>query len=108
MASHKKLQSVVQSLVQSYASTLNYGPNGYVMGNLALAALKKKRDCLSFSLLKDEAEPKALLVAAVKRSIKARREDFEDLVERNGSSRAFVTEAVMEIRFDLDRASPWS
>jgi hypothetical protein len=80
---------------------MNYGPDGYVMGNLVLAALKKKRPQLQLDLLTGASSPKELLVPGVARSIRWYHAGFPGLVDRSGSSMSFVASASLVITLDL-------
>lgn len=100
MPSHKVLKSVVRSVGDQFTSLMNYSEDDYVMGHLLNAARTSGERTLTVDLLTGRAEPSALLVPAVARSVAWHAEQFPDLVRRSGSDLGFVKKAEMTIEFD--------
>lgn len=98
--SHKVLKSVVRSVADQFTSLMNYADDDYVMGHLLTAARSSGERTLSVDLLTGEAEPPALLVPPVSRSVVRHAKGFPELVHRSGSTVDFVKKAKMTIAFD--------
>jgi hypothetical protein len=109
MPKHKVLQSVAQSVADSFASLMNYGDDDYVLGHLLNAARATGRNDLHVNLLTGEAEPVELLVAPVARSVKWYCSDFPGLVARSGSDLSFVQTAKLQVSFNtaISRPTKW-
>jgi hypothetical protein len=106
MPKHKVLQSVAQSVADSFASLMNYGDDDYVLGHLLNAARVSGRKELHVDLLTGQTEPPQLLVPPVERSVQRYCGDFLGLVDRSGSDRTFVQKAKLRISFDLAVSRP--
>lgn len=100
MPSHKKLKSVVRSVVDQFTSSMNYVDGDYVMGHLLSVCRSTGVTTLEVDLLTGRASPPQLLVEPVIKSIARYAGGFRRLVQRSGSDIAFVKAAAMSVRFD--------
>jgi hypothetical protein len=102
MARYKVLKSVAHSLGHSFASTLNYDTDDYVMGHLLTRARDVREPTLLFDLIAGTAAPESLLVPAVRRAVKRYSEWLPDLVRRHFSDMRYVRAVRMTVSFDLN------
>jgi hypothetical protein len=101
MARYKVLKSVAHSIGHSFASTLNYDTDDYVMGHLLRRAREVREPTLLVDLLTGEAGPGALMTAPLQRAVARYVAWLPDLVHRHFSDMVFVSGARMTVQFDL-------
>ena len=112
MPSHKVLNSVVRSLVESFTSLMNYSGDDYVMGHAVQAAWQSGDTNITANLLTGSISQSRLLVEPVIDSINQYIKGFPSLVERSGSSMEFIKQAELiltidpSIRRPIDNGSP--
>jgi hypothetical protein len=106
MPKHKVLKSVARSVADSFTSTLNWGDDDYVMGNLLEAARSAGQDTLHADLLTGRGNPPELMTPPVAASVRGSARWFPQLVESSGADMDFVTSAHMTIRFDTSIEQP--
>lgn len=110
MARYKVLRSVAHGLGHSFVSTLNWGDDDYVMGNLLRCARQTGADTFWVDLSTGVCGPESLTIPPVKRAAVRYAAWFPKLVERHLSDMRWVSAARLEVRFDLsvERPSKWS
>ena len=106
VARYKVLKSVAHNIAHSFTSTLNWGENDYVMGNLLRRARETGCDTLTIDLLGGEAEPKSLAVPVIRRAARHYADRFRALIAAQGSDLSLVTAALLTVRYDLSVARP--
>jgi hypothetical protein len=97
---YKTLESAAQNFGNSFASTLNYAANDYIMSHLARRALASGQTAMSVDLLSGEAGPPELIAPPVGDSIAARVRRFPSLLVSQRVDPSVVREARMRIVFD--------
>jgi hypothetical protein len=102
MARYKVLKSVAHSIGHSFASTLNYDADDYVMGHLLTRAREVRQPTLLADLMAGTAAPESLLVPPVRRAVSRYSEWLPDLVRRHFSDMKYVRAARMTLSFDLN------
>jgi hypothetical protein len=102
MARYKVLKSVAHSIGHSFASTLNYDADDYVMGHLLTRAREVGQPTLLVDLMTGAAAPESLLVPPVRRAVSRYAEWLPDLVRRHFSDMKYVRGARMTVSFDLN------
>jgi hypothetical protein len=100
MPSHKTINSIVNSLTESFTSLMNYSGNDYILGHIVSNAWKTKDNLIEIDFIKKEYTNNKLVNKFVEKSIKGYINGFEDLVERSNSSMAFIINAKMTIEVD--------
>lgn len=110
MPKRKVLKSVARSAADSFTSTLNWGDDDYVMGNLLEAARATGQTALRADLLSGEGSPPELMIPPVAQSVRSRAEWFPRLVESSGADMEFVRSALLKVHFDISKEKPvhWS
>jgi hypothetical protein len=101
MARYKVLKSVAHSIGHSFASTLNYVADDYVMGHLLTRAREAREPTLLVDLLSGIAAPESLLVPPVRRAVERYSEWLPELVRRHFSDMRYVSAARMTVSYDL-------
>jgi hypothetical protein len=100
MAFHKTLKSVVRGLAESFASTMNYVDDDYVMGHIVRAAWSTGAREFRTDLLTGLSDPSPLLVPPVMRSLAARAGQLQGLLKSSNSDPAFVSVAELLVTVD--------
>jgi hypothetical protein len=106
MARYKVLKSVAHSLGHSFTSTLNWGEDDYVMGNILQRAREVGEGTLKINLMSGKAMPSSLLIPSVERAAQRFAKRLPDLVESHGSDMRYVHSAVMSVVYDLQAKRP--
>jgi hypothetical protein len=106
MASYKVLKSVAHNVGHSFVSLMNYADDDYVMGHVLRFSRLTGHDCLTINLMTGEAAPPELLRAPVSEVPARYSKWFWDLVERQGSDRAYVRSATLNLRYDIATQRP--
>ena len=99
MPSHKVLKGVARSVADQFTSLMNYVDGDYVMGHLLNAVRVSGMRRLDLDLMRGRAMPPEL-------SRDLSWISLPDLVERCGSSMAFVKGATLTVEFDTSVERP--
>jgi len=100
MARYKVLKGVAHNIGHSFTSLMNYMNDDYVMGHILRFARETGQDTLTIDFVKGEAGPSELLGAPISEVPSRYVKVFWDLVERHGSDRSLVQDALLTLRFD--------
>jgi hypothetical protein len=106
MPSHKVLKGIVRSFVESFASSMNYSEDDYVMGHIVEAARRTGATELRVNILTGQLSSSPLAVRPVKASIERRVSYFPQFVAGSSSSMEFITAAEMVITVDPTKNRP--
>ena len=106
MISHKPLKSISHNFGHSFISLMNYINDDYFLGHLLKQSRQTKISKLTIDILKNSAEPTALLTTSIIASIGYWNKWFPTLVENSGSTMDFISSAIMTIDFDLQVTRP--
>jgi hypothetical protein len=100
---YKVLKSAAHNFGRSFASTLNWRGNDYVMSHLARAVVTSGEVELSVDLLSGQAQPTALLDGPVQASVTDYVRWFPDLLRSQRVVPEAVRAATMRMRFQPER-----
>jgi hypothetical protein len=103
MARYKVLKSVAHSLCHSFVSTLNWGEDDYVMGNLLRRARETKVDTFWIDLMSGACGPDELAIPAARRSALRYTARLPHMVKAHLSDMRWVSTARLEVTFDLHK-----
>jgi len=106
MARCKVLKSVAHNIGHSFTSLMNYAHDDYVMGHLLRFARQTGLDTLTIDFVKGQAGPTELLGAPISEVPSRYVKFFWDLVERHGSDRSLVRDALLTLRYDTKVERP--
>jgi hypothetical protein len=99
---YQRFGSAAHNFARSFASTLNWSEDDYVMSWLSRAALSSGASELNADLLTGDAAPPELVDSHVSVSIRARIAYLPRHLEAEGVSIDSVEQAQLRLRFDLD------
>ncbi len=102
---YKILKSAAHNFGNSFASTLNYAADDYIMSHLARRALTSGQTEMKVDLLTGEAGPPELIQSPVDASIATRIRWFPTLLVSQRIDPTVVREAHMRITFDTARCT---
>jgi hypothetical protein len=100
MARYKVLKGVAHNTGHSFTSLMNYAGDDYVMGHVLRLARQTGRDTLTIDLVNGHAGPLELLAAPISEVPSRYMKMFWYLVERHGSDRSLVQNAMLTLRYD--------
>jgi hypothetical protein len=107
VASRKVLKSVVTSLADSFASTLNYRENDYGLGHLLRRARELGQPSVCLDLRTGEISPADFADSPGGRSLETYARRFPELVAKHDLRFDQIASARMVITFDLSQAVPF-
>ena len=99
--SYKRFRSAAHNFARSYASTLNWAADDYVMSHLARAALRTGTLELQVDLVSSVGSPPELLSPPVVASVQNRVEQFQRHLRAEGTDPTKVRQAILAVRFEL-------
>ncbi len=102
---YRTIKSVAHNFADSFASTLNYVDEDYVLSYLARRARDTGKDQLVVDLITGVASPVELACAPVADAINRRVEWFPKLLQQEGVERGAVRHALMTVRMDIAHCS---
>jgi hypothetical protein len=100
---YKVLKSAAHNFGHSFASSLNWRDNDYVMSHLARAVVTSGEVELSVDLLSGQAQPTRLLESPVQASVADYVRRFPDLLRSQRIAPEAVRAATMRVRFQPER-----
>jgi hypothetical protein len=100
LPSHKSLEGIVHSFVQSLASTLTWYDGDYFIGHIVKAGWRTGATELKANVLTGQIDPSPLLTRPVTETINRHFKDFPSLVIRSQSSMDFIVSAELIITVD--------
>lgn len=103
MAGRKVLKGVVNNVVHSFVSLMNYAGDDYVMGHVVFAAWATGETEIRVDLLGGQLCASPLITPEVREGLLWRVADFPSLVERAGSDIAYVASAELQVTVDPTR-----
>ena len=102
---YKVIKSVAHNFADSFASTLNYVADDYVLSYVARRAITTGQAELKVDLLSGSVVPSALAASPVDQAIAQRVCWFPKLLASQRIDAAVVKEAIMCVRVDTSRCS---
>ncbi len=100
---YKALKSAAHNVGRSFASSLNWRDNDYVMSHLARAVVTSGEVELDVDLLSGRAQPPPLLAEPVQASVADYVRRFPDMLRSQRISPEAVRVATMRVRFEPER-----
>ncbi len=106
MPKYKVLKCVAHNIGHLFTSLMNYTGDDYVMGHLLNSARSTGQDTLTIDFVRGEAGPPELIGPPISDVPQWYTKMFWDMVERQGSDRSLIQNAILTLRYDISIERP--